>query len=192
MREIDKEAMTVKTELQDFSDSAETESQAAESWYAVQTRPRHEKTVASLLSRKGMVTFLPTVTEVHRWSDRKKTVELPLFACYLFVKLGPGNEDRQKVLRIDSVVGFAGNPGHGTSIPDEQVDAIRTLIDQRVPYACHPFLKTGQRVRIRNGALEGIEGILISRKGGSRLVISIDAMQRSLAVQIDGLDVEPV
>lgn len=164
----------------------------ADNWYAVQTRPRHEKTVVSLLSRKGVTTFLPTLTEVHRWSDRKKTVELPLFACYVFVQLGPGNEDRQKVLRVDSVLGFAGNPGHGTPIPDEQIEAIRTLMEKGMPYACHPFLKTGQRVRIRNGALEGIEGILLSRKGDSRLVISIDAMQRSVAIQIDGLDVEPI
>jgi len=184
--------MSADDQLCDVLNGAAMPRKHINSWYAVQTRPRHERAVASLLSRKGVTTFLPTVTEVHRWSDRKKIVELPLFACYLFVKLGLGNEDRQKVLRIDSVLGFAGNPGHGTPIPDDQIDAIRTLMDKRMPYSCHPFLKTGQRVRIRNGALHGIEGILLSRKGDHRLIISIDAMQRSLAIQIDGFDVEPV
>jgi transcription antitermination factor NusG len=183
--------MDSSNQLCEISDSAAI-NKHGESWYAVQTRPRHEKTVANLLAKKGVATFLPTVTEVHRWSDRKKTVELPLFACYLFVKLASGNEDRQKVLRVDSVVGFAGIPGLGTPIPEEQIDTIRTLIDKQMPYSCHPFLKTGQRVRIRSGALEGIEGILQSRKGDCRLIISIEAMQRSLAVQIDGSDVEPI
>lgn len=163
-----------------------------ESWYAVQTRARHEKVVATQLHEKGIPVFYPTVKEVHRWSDRKKTVEMPLFSCYLFVKMKLENEERQRVLRTNSVLGFAGDPGWGTPIPEAQIDAVRTLIDEQLPYVCHPFLKTGQRVRVRNGALEGCEGILLSRKGDQRLVISVDAMQRSLAVQIDGCDVEPV
>lgn len=164
----------------------------AENWYAVQTWARHEKVVATRLNEKGVTTFYPTITEVHRWSDRKKTVEMPLFSCYVFVKLMPSNEDRQKVLRLDSVLGFVGNPGWGTPIPSEQIDAVRILVNEQLPYSCHPFLKVGQRVRIRNGALEGMEGILLSRKGERKLIISVDAMQRSLSVQIDGFDVEPV
>jgi len=163
-----------------------------ENWYAVQTRARHEKAVASRLCQKGVTVFFPTVTEVHRWSDRKKNVELPLFSCYLFAKLVAGNEDRQKVLRIDSVLGFAGDPGYGTPIPDEQIEAVRTLVDERLPYTCHPFLKAGQRVRIRSGALDGLEGVLVSRRGDRKLIISVDAMQRSLAIQIDGYHVEPI
>lgn len=163
-----------------------------ENWYAVQTQARHEKAVANRLCEKGVTIFFPTVTEVHRWSDRKKTVELPLFSCYLFAKLMPSNEDRQKVLRVDSVLGFAGDPGYGTPIPDEQIDAVRTLVDERLPYTCHPFLKTGQRVRIRSGALDGLEGVLVSRRGDRKLIISVDAMQRSLAIQIDGYHVEPI
>ena len=161
-------------------------------WYAVQTRPRHERVVANKLCERGLSTFYPTITEVHRWSDRKKTVEMPLFNCYVFVKLTPTNEDRQKVLRVDSVLGFAGNPGWGTPIPSEQIEAVRVLISERLPYACHPFLKAGERVRICSGALDGMEGILVGRKGDRKLIISVDAMQRSLAVQVDGYDVEPV
>ena len=163
-----------------------------ENWYAVLTRARHEKVVARRLCEKGVTTFFPSVTEVHRWRDRKKAVELPLFSCYLFVKLMPGNEERQRVLRVDSVLGFVGNPGSGTPIPSEQIDAVRILVNERLPYCAHPFLKVGQRVRIRSGALDGMEGILVSRKGDRKLIISVDAMQRSLAVQIDGYNVEPI
>jgi transcriptional antiterminator NusG len=184
--------MSTSSQVYEFSDSSAVVGKDLENWYAVQTRARHEKVVANRLCEKGVTTFYPTVTEVHRWSDRKKTIELPLFNCYLFVKLMPSNEDRQKVLRIDSVLGFAGNPGWGTPIPSEQIDAVRTLVNEQLPYSCHPFLETGQRVRICHGALNGLEGILVSRKGDRKLIISVDAMQRSLAVQIDGFDVEPI
>ncbi|QNI33474.1 UpxY family transcription antiterminator [Alloacidobacterium dinghuense] len=163
-----------------------------ENWYGVQTRARHEKVVASRLCEKGVTTFFPTVTEVHRWSDRKKLVELPLFSCYLFVKLAPCNEDRQKVLRIDSVLSLVGPDRTGTPIPSEQIEAVRILVKKKLSYTCHPYLKIGQRVRVRSGALDGMEGILQSRKGDSKLIISVDAMQRSLAIQIDGYDIEPI
>jgi transcription antitermination factor NusG len=164
-----------------------------ENWYAVQTRARHEKAVAYRLCERGVTTFLPTVKEVHRWNDRKKTVDLPLFSCYLFVKLMPGNQERQRVLRTESVLGLVGNlHGLGTPIPSEQIDAVRVLVTENLPWCSHPFLKIGQRVRVRGGALDGLEGILQALKGDRKLVISVDAMQRSLAVQIDGYDVEPV
>jgi transcription antitermination factor NusG len=176
----------------EFPGSAAVMGKDMDSWYAVMTRSRHEKVVAQRLQEKGVNTFLPTVMEVHRWRDRKKEVELPLFSCYLFVKLMPGNEERQRVLRVDSVLGFVGTAVGGTPIPDEQINAVRTLVSERLPYAVHPFLQAGQRVRIRSGALDGMEGILVSRKGDRKLILSVDAMQRSLAVQIDGYDVEPV
>ncbi len=184
--------MSTSNQLWEFPSSPAIIGRGIESWYAVQTRARHEKVVAQRLSERGVVNFFPTVTEVHRWSDRKKIVELPLFGCYLFVRLMPRNEELQKVLRIDSVLGFVGASKIGTPIPDEQIDAVRILVSEQLPYSCHPFLKTGQRVRVRSGALDGLEGILLSRKGDSKLVISVDAMQRSLAVQIDGYDVEPI
>ena len=163
-----------------------------QSWYAVQTRARHERVVSRRLSETGVTTFLPTVTEIHRWSDRKKTVELPLFSCYLFVKLAPSNEERLRVLQVDSVLRFVGIRGLGTSIPDEQIDAVRVLVDEQLPFCSHPFLKIGQRVRIRGGAMDGVEGILTSRNGDQSLVISVDAIQRSLAVRVQGYDLEAI
>ena len=161
-------------------------------WYAVHTRSRHERVVVQRLQDRGITTFLPIVNEIRRWSDRRKTVELPLFSCYVFVKLAPTSENRLQVLTVDSVLNFVGVRGQGTAIPDEQINAIRMLVEEQLPWHTYPFLKIGQRVRIRDGALNGVEGILVSRNGEHTLVISIDAIQRSLAVRIEGYDVEPV
>jgi transcription antitermination factor NusG len=164
----------------------------SESWYALHTRSRHEKVVAQRLADWGVTTFLPMVTEVRRWSDRKKSVQLPLFGCYMFARFAPNRADRLRVLGIDGVLRLVGSRGEGSPIPDEQVDAVRTLVESELPWASHPFLKIGQRVRICSGALDGMEGILVSRNGDNTLVISVDAIQRSLAVRVEGYAVEPV
>jgi len=163
-----------------------------QNWYALLTRARHEKVVAQRLREVGVTSFLPVVTELRKWSDRKKLVELPLFSCYVFAKLRPTNEGRLKALRIDGVYSLVGTRAEGSPIPEEQIDAIRRIAEERLVWQSHPFLKIGQRVRIRSGALDGVEGILVARSGESTLVVSIDAIQRSLAVRIDGYAVEPV
>jgi transcription antitermination factor NusG len=161
-------------------------------WYALLTRARHEKIVAYRLCERGVAAFLPVVTQVRHWRHRKIRVELPLFSCYVFAKLLPTNEDRLRALRIDGVFSLVGVRGAGTPIPDEQIEAVRRLVEGGLPWGPHPFLKIGQRVRIRSGALDGVEGVLVSRSGENTLVVSIDAIQRSLAVRIEGYDVEPV
>lgn len=163
-----------------------------ENWYAVHTRARHERVVAQRLTEQGVTTFLPLVKEVHRWSDRKRSVELPLFSSYVFVRLVPAGEERLRVLRIDGVFKFVGARGLGTPIADAQIDAVRTLVGQQIPWSAHPFLQIGQRVRVRGGSLDGLEGILLSRDDDNTLVVSVDAIQRSLAVRIEGYDVEPL
>ena len=165
-------------------------SEQVERWYALQTRVHREKVVEQRLQERGVVTFLPTVTEVRRWSDRKKKIESPLFASYLFVKVSDSKVDRLRVLCVDGVFQFVGFRGEATPIPDEQIEAVRALVSGELTWSAHPFLKIGQRVRIRNGSLQGVEGILQSRSGESTLVISIDAIQRSMAIRIDGYDVE--
>jgi len=162
-----------------------------ETWYALHTRPRHEKLVVQRLNERRVETFLPTVTEVHRWSDRKKKVELPLFSCYVFAKFVPNRSERLNVLRVSGVLGLVGSRGEGSPIPDSQIESVRTLIQGEIPWSAYPFLKIGQRVRIRGGALEGLEGILVGRNGNQTLVISVDAIQRSLAVRVEGYQVEP-
>jgi transcription antitermination factor NusG len=161
-------------------------------WFAVHTHARHEKVVAEEVSGLGIETFLPLVKEVRQWSDRRKVIESPLFGCYLFVKLVPRNDERLRVLRVNGVLKFVGTNGMGIPIPDEQIHTVRSLIEERIPLCSHPFLKIGQRVRIRSGALSGVEGILVARSGESALVISLDAIQRSLSLRLEGYDVEPV
>ena len=184
--------MSTSDQSWELSNAAPGSAPCIENWYAVHTRARHERVVAQRLTEQGVNTFLPLVTEVHRWSDRRKSVELPLFGCYVFVKLAPTVEERLRVLRIDSVLKFVGARGLGTPIAEAQIDAVRTLIGQQMPWSAHPFLQIGQRVRVRGGALDGVEGILVSRHDDNTLVVSIDAIQRSLAVRIQGYDVEPV
>jgi transcriptional antiterminator NusG len=161
-------------------------------WYAVHTFPRHEKAVADRMQRQGVRVFLPTVNEVHRWSDRRKNVQLPLFNCYVFVQITPRNEERIRVLRTDGVISFVGTRGQGTPIPEEQIEAVRAVVAHGLSCGSHPFLKTGQRVRIRGGALDGVEGIFLSQNGDRSLVVSVDAIQRSLVVRIDGYKVDVI
>ena len=161
-------------------------------WYAVQTRARHEKVVAERLQEQGITTFLPIMREVHRWSDRKKTVEVPLFSCYVFVKTTLTNQQRLRVCCTDGVFQMLGVRGEATPIPEEQIEGVHAILSQQVEWSNHPFLKIGQRVRIRSGALDGVEGILVGRAGEESLVVSVDVIQRSLAVRIEGYDVEPL
>jgi len=162
------------------------------SWYAIMTRARHERVVSSRLKEQGLETFLPLVSEIHRWSDRKKVVEVPLFSCYVFVKTCLSNEQRFRICNVDGVFGLIGPRGEATPIPEEQIETVHTLVSQKFPWSIHPFLKIGQRVRIRGGALDGVEGILLAQNGDRTLVVSVDAIQRSLAVRIEGYDLEAV
>jgi transcription antitermination factor NusG len=171
---------------------AASEHTEVECWYGLQTRPRHEKIVAQRLHERGVNAFLPLISEVHRWSDRKKSVEMPLFSCYVFAKFVHNRSERLRVLRVEGVFGLVGSRGEGSPIPEEQIEAVRNVVQGKIPWSSHPFLEIGQRVRIRSGALNGIEGILTARDGERRLVISVDAIQRSLAVRVEGYEVEPV
>jgi transcription elongation factor/antiterminator RfaH len=180
-------------QIEEYSENNTMITDEPANWYAVQTRARHEKAVSERLREQGLTTFLPLVTEVRRWSDRKKKVELPLFSCYLFVKLATSDHDhRMQVYRTNGVYRIVSMHGELVPIPAEQIDALRTVVTQQVPWTEHPFLKIGQRVRIRGGSLEGVEGVLLSRNGDRTLIISVDAIQRSLAVQVEGYDIEPL
>jgi transcription antitermination factor NusG len=161
-------------------------------WYALHTRARHEKAVERRLRDYGMETFVPAMTEVHRWSDREKKVEVPLFSCYVFIRCALSAEDRVRVYQVDSVHGFVGSRGASLPIPDEQIENIQRVLAQTVPWRSYPFLKVGQRVRVRGGAMDGVEGVFVTENGDHSLIISVDAIQRSMAVRIDGYDVEPV
>jgi len=160
-------------------------------WYAVQTRPRHEKKVVTELQEKRIDSYLPLLTQVHRWSDRRKVVQVPLFPGYVFVHEHLDPHVRVSILRIWGVLSFVGPQREAAPIPDSQIEDIRTLLTTKIPLTPYPFLKIGQRVRVRGGALDGLEGILVTN-GHRRLVISVESIQRSLSITIEGYDVEPV
>jgi transcription antitermination factor NusG len=159
-------------------------------WFAVQTRPRHEKKVNLELHEKGIESFLPLQRERRRWSDRYSWVELPLFSQYFFVRIPICAETRARVLQTTGVVQFVGAPGRGTPIPADQIDTLQAIVAQRIPMTPHEFLHVGDRVRIRGGALEGIEGILSAIRDDRSLVVSVDLIQKSVAIRIDGFEVE--
>lgn len=165
--------------------------EAPSSWFAVQTRARHEKKVNSELREKGIHSFLPLHRERRRWSDRSKWVELPMFSQYVFVRIPGTGDSRIQVLQTGGVVQFVGASGRGTPIPEEQIASLVAIISNRISTAPHEFLQVGQRVRIRGGVLEGIEGILSAIRNEKSLVVSVDLIQKSVAIRIDGFDVEP-
>ncbi len=161
-------------------------------WYAIRTRSRHEKMVADQLEKMGVENFLPLVKRSRQWSDRVKEVELPLFSGYTFVRVVLSSPDRLRVLQTHGVAGFVGINSCGTPIPENQIEDIRTLLASELPFEEQPFLRVGQRVRIRGGALDGVEGILSAQNDDRSLVISLEPIQRSLSVRIQGYTVEPV
>ena len=161
-------------------------------WYAVQTCARHEKKVAKKLQENGVTTFLPLVTRTHRWSDRRKVIELPLFPCYAFARLVPSLEMRLSALQTPGVLAIVGTHSVGIPIPDKQIEDIQTLLVQNVSSSLYPFIKVGQRVRILGGCLDGVEGILVAEKSNRRLVVSVELIQRSVSVQVDGYEVEAI
>jgi len=165
---------------------------ATPQWYAIRTRSRHEKKIALELRDKGVSNFLPLQTQVHRWSDRNKQVEVPLFPGYVFVRTVPMAEARVSVLRTPGVVGFVGDQGKGTPIPEKQIEDIQTILEEEVQFTLHPFLNLNQRVRIRGGCLDGVEGVLVGMNTDLSLVVSVDLIKRSMAIRVAGYDVVPV
>jgi transcription antitermination factor NusG len=161
-------------------------------WYAVVSRSRHEKLVASALTSLGVRTLLPLIAEVHRWSDRRKVVDTPLFPGYVFVHIPSAREAQVAVLRTTGVVRFVGNHRGASPIPEKEIDDVRAVLSHSMNCSPYPFLKIGQRVRIVGGSLDGVEGVLLKRDGERKLVISIELIQRSLAVSVCNFDVEPV
>ena len=157
-------------------------------WFAVYTTSRHEKQVARHLHQRQIEHFLPVYRTQHRWKDGSRVVlDLPLFPGYVLVRIR-GN-DRVGVLEVPGVVSMVGTLSHPAPLPDLEVEALRAGLDptRAVP---HPLLTTGQRVRIRTGALAGIEGIVVRRKGGYRVVLTLDLLMQSIAIEVDGDDVE--
>jgi len=182
--------------VQPIADELNTASAGRElealAWFAVQTRPRHEKKVSAELQEKGVSAFLPLISSKRQWSDRSRVVELPLFPQYVFVRIAQTLHTRVSVLRTNGVTNFVGTRGIGVAIPDEQIERVQTVVTRGIPATPHAFLNVGKRIRIRGGALDGLQGILTAVNGDQTLVVSVELIQRSIAIRIAGFSVEPV
>jgi transcription antitermination factor NusG len=168
-------------EVATFEDSA---------WWALYTRHQHEKTVAEMLSAKGFEVFLPLYDSVRRWNDRKKLISLPLFPCYVFVRGGLNR--RLQVVTTPGVHMILSRGEREATIPEAEIEAIRKTVTGSFRVEPHPFLKCGERVRVTRGSLEGLEGVLVRKKNMFRLVLSVDMLAQSVAVEIDAADVQPL
>lgn len=182
--------MRIAQPFTDHSSAAPPLAVASPHWYAIYTRARHEKVVAKHLRRKDVTAFLPLISQAHRWSDRRKIIQVPLFPGYIFVRISVTAESCLPVLRTPGVVGFVGTGWKGFPIPDKQIEAIQRALAHNAPCALFPFLRVGQRVRIRGGCLDGIEGVLVALKGDRSLVISVEPILQSVAICLRGYDVE--
>jgi transcription antitermination factor NusG len=161
-------------------------------WYAVFTRSRQEKVAATMLDYYQVANFLPLLNQERRWSDRKQMVSVPLFPGYLFVRIERSSELLLRVLKVPGIVDFVRNGDGPMAIPAEEIEGVRAALVHGNGCAPHPFLKAGNRVRVVRGSLEGIEGTIIRGGSQSKLVISVEMIQRSVAVSVSEADVEPI
>jgi transcription antitermination factor NusG len=158
-------------------------------WYVLSAKHHHEQPLAFALVAKGFEALAPTYRTRSLWSDRTKDVDRALFPGYVFCRLGSAG--RISVLDtpgISRIVGFGGRP---TPVPDEEIEAVRVSVASKLPLRQWPHLKPGDRVRIERGPLKGVEGTLIREKDGFQLVIGVELLQRSIAVQLDADSIVP-
>ena len=160
------------------------------SWYALYTRHQHEKMVDQVLTNKGFNTFLPLYATTHNWKDRTKSLTLPLFPCYVFLK--GGIERRLQILTTPGIYGLVSTAGQPAAITDIEIEAIRRVIESGARVEAHPYLKCGDWVRVTSGPLTGIEGILVRKKNIFRLVLSVQILGTAAAIEVAALQVEAI
>jgi len=161
-----------------------------ERWFALRVQSRCEKVVAMVARNKGFEEFLPLHKSRRRWSDRLKAMELPLFPGYLFCRLDP--QRRLPLLTIPGVLHFVGVGKTPSPIEDTEIAAIQTAVGSGISTEPWPFLDVGQRVRLEDGPLAGLEGILVETPKRQRVVVSVTLLKRSVAVAIERHWVAPV
>jgi transcription antitermination factor NusG len=156
-------------------------------WYAAYIVTRHEKVVAQQLLRRGLETFLPLYRATRRWKNRRAHVELPLFPGYLFLRIGIG--DRVRALEVPSVVHIVSVRGEPVAVPDGEIENLRTAMQLRTIEPCS-YIASGKRIRIKAGPLQGLEGFVVRQNSRTRMIVSVDFIQRSTAVELWPEDLE--
>jgi transcription antitermination factor NusG len=169
---------------------ATTPPRPAERWYAVSVRPRYEKLATRQLEHQGVNCLLPVYRSVRRWKDRRKELDMALFPGYVFVNLNL--RDRLGVLRAPGVQRFVTFQGHPVAVPDSEIRALESIMVAGLEPRPHPYLRKGTRVRVKRGPLSDAEGIMVRRKNGFRLVLSIELIMQSAMLEVDEADVEPL
>jgi len=170
-------------------DGLVTARNVAANWFAAYTYSHHEKCVASHLVERQIESFLPLYTTRHRWKNRcEMNLELPLFPNYVFVRID--RQERMRVLEVPGVVSLVGFGRVLAPLPDFEIEALRSGLGQR-RVEPHPYLVIGERVRIKCGPMAGMEGILVRKKNNFRVVLALDVIMQSVAVEVDADDLEP-
>ncbi len=159
-------------------------------WIAVYTRPRHELVVAAQFQQKGLDALLPTYRRLSRWSDRIRRSNAPLFPGYVFVRVGEGEHGR--VWQTGGVVSIVCRSGKPVPLSDADIEKLRFCTANPAAVEPHPFLRVGQRVRVKHGPFRGWEGVLVEKRNSTRLVLTVEQIMKSVAIDISGADVEPL
>jgi transcription antitermination factor NusG len=152
-------------------------------WYALTVRYQHERQIERALQSKGLETLVPLYRSRRSWSDRVKDIDLPLFAGYILCQFAL--TERVRVLDtpgVARIVGFGGTPA---AVENHEIAGIQRLLALNVPLAPWPYLKPGDRVRVERGPMAGLEGTMLRTKDALRLVIGLELLQRSVAVELD-------
>lgn len=158
-------------------------------WFALQTRSRHEKVARNELGKRNVEHFLPTITRVSQWKDRKKKIEFPLFSGYCFARFALA--ERLPVLQSAGVVGIISFNGRPEPIPTAEMDSLMILMNSRARFDVHPCLREGMSVEVTRGPLQGVTGRLVRYARSCRVVVSISLIQQAVAVEIDSASIAP-
>jgi transcription antitermination factor NusG len=161
-----------------------------QSWYVAYTYPRHERAVAEQLAQKSIECFLPTVSTIHVRKDRKVTLQLPLFPGYLFTRISP--EERLRVVSIASVIRMLSYNEVPAPVSDDDINAIRFCLSRGGKLAPHRFIAVGDRVRVKEGIFQGLEGFVSRHHSGCNLVVTVALIQQSAALEIEEHLLEPI
>ena len=162
-------------------------------WYALYVKSRHEFVVSDELHRKGVETFLPSVTKFNQWKDRKKQVETPLFPGYLFVCFEPNPEKFLNVIKTRGTVTFVClQPGHPAQVDPEEINSLKIMLASGKPIDICPHLQEGAAVRIKRGIFQGAQGILVKKQNQHKFIVTITLLGRSVGVNIYADDLEAV
>jgi transcriptional antiterminator NusG len=157
-----------------------------ERWYAAHTSANHERRVAEQLAARNVEHFLPTYSSVRRWKDRSVKLQLPLFPGYVFVRMAL--RDRLHTLNVRGVATLVSFCGIPACLPDPEIETLRASLAGGVAAEPHPYLVAGKKVCLLSGPLAGLTGILVRRKSGARFVVSVNLIQRSLAIELNEAD----